>query len=305
MIRPEDLVYFCLNEGDGDTQLLLLPQAEPGPRQGVVVDVVQAAKLDALINAIQGRDSDQPVDRPLLADPVELPLVVATHPHDDHIRGMASFLRSHAAGIGMFWEPGYRASTQAYMTMMGELADRAGSVQHVQPTSGTTVWLSQTRITALSPAIGLRNHFDTYGVDLNDASIGLRIEFPTSSAIERDGVLFYNPPPSRAALVLGADSQARSWSEILVDFPRLEASRSPIAKALREATGADHLAATVFKVSHHCSNRGSYLELIEKIAPKVCLVTADPYRSQHHFPHRVALEAIREARQSTAKGGER
>lgn len=297
-IEPQDLVYFCLNEGDGDSQLLLLPQAEPGPRQAIVVDVCSPKKLLALVGALLGADPRQPL-RPLLNDPPSLPLVVATHPHDDHIAGMGDFLATYGAGVRSFWDPGYRHSTQAYRRMMSELAGLP-QVDMLQPTAGTTTWIGQLRITALSPGIALRNHFDSYGVDINDSSISLRLEFPASAVVKRGDDYEYQPPPSRAALVLGADSQALSWAQMLVDFPRLEPSVSPISQALRKATGADFLGASVFKVSHHASNRGSYLELIQKIQPRYCLVTADPTASRHGFPHMVAIEGIREALQQTA-----
>ena len=38
-VEPDDLVYFLLNVGDGDTQLILLPEVR-GLRQAVVVDTL-------------------------------------------------------------------------------------------------------------------------------------------------------------------------------------------------------------------------------------------------------------------------
>ncbi|HEU4702647.1 MAG TPA: hypothetical protein VFS37_09215, partial [Conexibacter sp.] len=47
--KPTDLVYFALNVGDGDTQLLLLPADAAGRRRCIVVDCVNERKLSALI----------------------------------------------------------------------------------------------------------------------------------------------------------------------------------------------------------------------------------------------------------------
>jgi len=280
----------------------------------LVVDVCSTKKLLALVEALSGRDVAQPLGAPFLSDPPQFPLVVATHPHDDHINGMGDFLAAYGPGILNFWEPGYRHTSQGYRRMMSELS-RLTNIQVLQPTAGATTWLGQVKVTALSPGIALRNHFDTYGVDLNDSSISLRLEFPASAVVRRPASppdpaagepesaeeFDYLPPPARAALVLGADALALSWAQVLVDFPRLEPESTAIAQALRKATGADFLAAPVFKVSHHASNRGSYLELIQKISPRFCLVTADPVSSQHGFPHMVAVEGIREALEATAK----
>src|SRR5688572_17574623 len=50
--QPEDLVYFVLNVGDGDTQLLLLPARDGEKRRCLVVDVASTAKLAALVRAL-------------------------------------------------------------------------------------------------------------------------------------------------------------------------------------------------------------------------------------------------------------
>ena len=47
-IDERDLVYFVLNVGDGDTQLILLP-ASPTGRRALVIDCATSRKLPALI----------------------------------------------------------------------------------------------------------------------------------------------------------------------------------------------------------------------------------------------------------------
>ena len=47
-IGERDLVYFLLNVGDGDTQLILLPDSPTG-RRAIVVDCATSKKLPALI----------------------------------------------------------------------------------------------------------------------------------------------------------------------------------------------------------------------------------------------------------------
>ena len=64
-IDERDLVYFVLNVGDGDTQLILLPDSPTG-RRAIVIDCATSKKLPALIaelgrrravNAAAGRET--------------------------------------------------------------------------------------------------------------------------------------------------------------------------------------------------------------------------------------------------------
>ena len=39
--------------------------------------------------------------------PGTFPIVVGTHPHDDHLRGMPEFLARYGQEVGEYWDPGY------------------------------------------------------------------------------------------------------------------------------------------------------------------------------------------------------
>ena len=82
-VEPDDLVYFLLNVGDGDTQLILLPEVR-GLRQAIVVDVATRGKLPALIEDLEAVG--------LFPEGTRFAVVVGTHPHDDHIGGMPEFI---------------------------------------------------------------------------------------------------------------------------------------------------------------------------------------------------------------------
>jgi hypothetical protein len=295
-VEPEDLVYFLLNVGDGDTQLFLLPAREAdGVRRAFVVDVATTGKLPGLLQALLGTNLLPKVPD----DGYLFPLVVATHPHDDHIGGMPEFLTGDwGKNVRELWEPGYYHTSESYIEMMRALEDADPHIQHTQPTSGTTRFLGRLRVQVLSPSIALRTRFDTYGVDLNDASIALRLEFPASRVEEGRFRRTYVRPKIRT-FILGADSLLASWSQVLVDFPELRPDKAPTARAIQKALGRDALRAEIFKVPHHASKHGVTLGLVEVVQPSLSLVSSVGGGGKYNFPHLVALEAIREARQPT------
>jgi beta-lactamase superfamily II metal-dependent hydrolase len=299
-VADRDLVYFLLNVGDGDLQMFLLPAREDGTRRALVVDVGKAGKLLPLIDALRST----PLLSRLPEDGFLFPLVIGTHPHDDHISGMPEFLRAWGASVREYWEPGYWHTSVAYQQTMQLLEDADPHIQLTQPTSGTARFIGRVKIVVLSPAVGLRRRFDTYGVDLNDSSISLKLEFPASRVEQRDERRAYIGLRGRTrTFLLGADSMFASWAQVLVDFPELYRENAPAAEALEKALGPDALGAEIFKVPHHASKHGLNVGLVEAVDPELSLISSVGGGGKYNFPHTVTLEALREGIESTALKG--
>jgi hypothetical protein len=215
---------------------------------------------------------------------------------------MAELLADQRPRLAEFWDPGYFHTSQAYHQMMTEV-EANSLLGYAQPTAGYRRWFGTALVTVLSPAVGLRNRFDTYGTEINDSSISLRIEFPAARVVQRGPERELIAEPKTMALILGADAQTLSWSYVLTDFPQLHTDDNAAARAIRAAGGSDPLTAKVMKVSHHGSKHGINLELIERMNPALILFSSTSDGPRFHFPHTVAQELIREAKDPVAGSG--
>ena len=309
-VEDRHLVYFCLNVGDADAQVLLLPKAPTGGvnengqpvmrRPVIVVDAGTSSKVPDLLDSLPEASNGEVAEIDLID------VVVATHPHGDHIGGMPQLLDRYR--IGEFWDPGYFHPSGTYFKVMERLARMTDTV-YVQPTAGLRRFIGDVEITVLTPSVALRNRYDTYGVDVNNASISLRVATPAGRAkfVAGESWQLLEGVAERAqfSLVLGGDAQTEAWSHAMADFPGLVKSQSEVATAIGAATNdRDLLGADVLKVSHHGSKKGVNYELVDRIAPRFLLLSCSE-RSDHGFPHGLNQHILREAKEKLAKSGAR
>ena len=303
-LAPDDLALFVLNVGDGDGLVLRLPAGGGLPSPSIVViDSYDGKKTIALIEAI---------------GPAPLPLVVATHPHFDHIRGLGAVVTKYGGVIGEFWDSGFRYTSATYRGLLDLIAARSGAIRFVRPTSGYEAFLGQTQLTVLSPSIALRNRYDTHGVDVNNASIVIRVTYPVLAPSTQYPAVAGGPAatnPKSRTLILGGDAQTDAWSQVLGEFPHLDADPKNWVRAIGAGSGASPLACDLFKVSHHLSKRGVNLELLERLGDRTAGATASfgprwlvgscasGAGSSYGFPHAIAQDLLREVRDPQAQSG--
>lgn len=150
--RPDDLQVHFINVGQGDAILILAP--------------------GGFVGLIDGGYGGMGTLEYLQAHGVKrVNVMVATHPHADHIGGLVNVL--HAIPVDEVVTNGYPYTTQVYEDFIDAIA--AAKARYREVHRGDTLTLGSLTFQVLSPSPD--DHFD----DLNQTSIVLRLVYgPTS-----------------------------------------------------------------------------------------------------------------------------
>ena len=182
-----------------------------------------------------------------------------------------------------FWDCGFRYNTVGYLELLEFLCEHP-DIRFVRVASGTEFHYDAAEVLAIAPSIDMRNRYDTYGVDVNDASIVLRITL------------------GKGVAILTGDAHFDSWGKVFEEFPRTRHIvyppksegkpdiRDPDHDRLVFLSQANQLNCQLLKVSHHGSKRGTSYEYLEKLSPTHFAIPCDldsEYSStwKHKFPH--------------------
>ncbi len=193
----------------------------------------------------------------------KIDFVCVTHPHDDHYGGLRQFLDEFPAEndtdnkIDNFWDCGFRTNSATYNKILDDIS-RNKAITFTRLAAGSEFEFGDTRITVLGPSVDLRNRFDTFGVNKNNASIVLKIKYKSSYVI------------------LAGDAQFASWAKVTEEFPRqskITFFKDALGLAKREET-SDQLKCNLLRTSHHGSKHGTSLEYLERLKPKYVVISA-------------------------------
>jgi beta-lactamase superfamily II metal-dependent hydrolase len=286
-IEPGDLVVHFLNVGFGDNIVVQLPAGVDGKRSYGLVDCRNGKKtLDYLGKLMPGASGDE----------ARLAFVCATHPHNDHISGIPAVINSRQYYPREFWDSGFRHNSQTYIRILESVRDKG--IRMVRVSSGMEWYFHQIRITALSPSVALRNRFATYGVDMNNASIVLRIENNEENVITMQSKEYKGNKSSeaereagRAVVILTGDAEFDSWSHVCQEFPKVERSSShqPLVTKM-----VNYLSGAVVKVAHHGSMHSTPLDVYEKIGPRLAVISTKQEESSKTLKNSPLAEIKRE-----------
>ena len=251
------LLIFILAVGDGDSIIVQLPELVEGEYEHMVIDCKKADTTKTWLSDIAAQ---------------KLALVVATHPHYDHIAGLKSVMDDFKEKVDQFWDSGFRSNLITWNNLMQHVSE-SGAL-FMRPTSGMFTTFNGVDVTVLAPSIYLRNRYDSYGVNINNASIVLKLEYAGKS------------------IILAGDAQWDSWGKMTEEFPRYVETRNPDQHIQFDET-YNPLKCDVLKVAHHGSKHGTSLEPIEVLDPKYAIITCAE-ESRYDFPHEIAMMSLEE-----------
>ena len=158
----------------------------------------------------------------------------------------------------------------------------------------------------LSPSIRLKNRYDTFGTNINNASIVLKLEYPPKDIAD-----YFQPPEKisdieiseqeklkQNTVILGGDAQFDAWAVITDEFPTLQSTTN--RGQLIDAKVRKHkpLKCQVLKVPHHMSKHGISLEVLETLLPQYTIASC-ANQSQHGFPHELTVLAAEDIYRKT------
>lgn len=258
-LKDDMLTLHILNVGDGDSLVVELPKDQSNTRSYIVVDCNDASKTIDYLEKLGAK---------------KIKLVVSTHPHLDHIRGLRKVMEKYPNSIEQFWDSGFRHNTGEWYELIKYIKTNRKEITFIRPTSGMTLLIDGAEITVLAPSIYMRNRYDTYGVNINNSSIVLKITY------------------AKKTMILGADAQWDSWGKITEEFPHYEKTKNP-GQHIQLESEFKPLQCVFIKASHHGSKHGTSLEAMERVEPDNCAISCgNP--SRHEHPDDLAIDAFKD-----------
>jgi hypothetical protein len=167
-------------------------------------------------------------------------------------------------------------------------------------------YIGNVSITVLAPSILLRNRYATYGVDMNNASIVLRLEHHSQNVLEIKSEEYLGNmsqedirQAGKSVAILAGDAEFDSWSHITQEFPKLEkqSKHQPLVNKI-----VNYLACHTIKVAHHGSMHSSPLDVYEKMSPNLAVISTEQKLStsvvgtRNMFPHDSSILALKECK---------
>jgi len=301
MLPDDHLGIYILNVGQGDGIVIDFPRGDDDMRRYAVVDCNKLTKVRGVLDKLQKDETGKE----------RLHFVCATHPHYDHIRGIKSLLEHPDYKPHEFWDSGFRHASNTYRNIITTIAGDP-AIDMVRVTSGMEWYFGNVRISALAPSVTLRNRYATYGVDVNNASIVLRIEHHPEGALTMQSREYGKDvrtseeairEAGKSVVILAGDAEFDSWTRITEEYPKLErtSEHNPLVTKM-----INYLACSVIKVAHHGSMHSTSLDVYEKmVLPTMAVVscrkdisTKDIPRmtlTRNLFPHPSTITALQEA----------
>ena len=222
------LVIHFLDVGQGDSELIQLPEGQTmlidsGDRGAPTVDLLRKYGV------------------------TQIDLVIATHPHSDHIGEMKDVMR--AFKVREFWDSGFNHSTRTYGDMLQEVKDEG--IKFSTPKRGETRTFGPVLIEVLNPSNELADD------NPNNASIVVRLSFGQKRFLFTGDAEMYETAAKPSA-----------WEQMLSAEP-------------------EKLRADLLKAAHHGSSNGTTREVLDAVRPSIMTISCAAGNDYHHPHPRV------------------
>ena len=291
-LKNNTLAVITLNVGDGDSIIVRFPQKQG---EDVVCAVIDCYNGDKTYEAL------------LSLGAKKIKFICATHPHSDHTLGIKNLIESCLSSgieIEQFWDSGFRHVSKIHYDLI-RLLQAHPEIDVIFPTSGYETVVRKVRIQVLSPSIQLKNRYDTFGTNINNASIVMKLEYPPkdiapyyhTSDAEFENRRAEDPKYRQHSMILAGDAQFDAWARITDEFPELIKTANRGQMIDTGSIKHTPLRCQVLKVPHHMSKHGISLEVLETLRPRY-VITSCSNRSRHGFPHELTVMAVNDVRRT-------
>jgi len=294
-LTHDTLGVFVLNVGHGDAIVVRFPVVDGNTVVCGVVDCYLYDKTRAALEALGAN---------------KIAFMCATHPHKDHSLGFANLIDwcvQNNKEIEQFWDSGFRHVSLDHYNLIRCL-QRNSHIPFLRITSGFEMTINKVRVLAMAPSISLKNRYDTFGTNINNASIVLKLEYPAKDIAKyyRDAEVFSDEALAEEekiaqnTIILSGDAQFDSWSHLTQEFPqqsRYKSSNRGQMIPWRPWSQVTHkpVLSQVIKIPHHMSKNGISYEVLDNIHAKYALVSCHDDHL-HSCPHDLTVSATKEVK---------
>jgi competence protein ComEC len=217
------LVVRFLDVGQGDSELISLPNGETilidtGDRGSPAVELLKKYGVR------------------------EITLIIATHPHSDHIGEMRDVMR--AFKVHEVWDSGFNHATKTYGDMLQEIKDKG--IKFATPKRGDMRTFGDVLLEILNPAEQAPDD------NPNNASLVARLTYGEKTFLFTGDAEHYENSAKHSA-----------WEEML-------------------GTEKGKLHVDLLKAAHHGSSNGTTREVIDAVRPSILTISCAAGNDYHH-----------------------